>query len=481
LSNSKAARRKGLADVVKDLQKNQKRENGVVRQNFSGLGSADFGGVTASASSGAGATNSIPSHSSTDLDGVLQTVGDTMVGPIAFYLKSATVANGVIKVSKGEAYSSRVIVTGQGGVADDLEVIVGASHAGQILFFQPVQAITLQSYLKTATAWANGTSYSVGDVILSASQRYTCHTAHTAATATNKPGTGTDWESFWYINNIRITGTDDREVAVDEIILLQYDTTDGVWTVISGGGGGSGANQTLSNLTSPTAINQDLNMQGNSLALDTDKDTYIESTTDDTLIMQVGGSSAITINNSDILTSKHISVLIGSIKMNTNPINFQDTGQSITSTSGGIIHSLPTSDTHGFSVNGDLKLSISGSGTTLTDDLDMNGNDIENIDRLDFQVTGQRLNSTSSSIQYEVPSGDVHKFLVSSVSKVTIDSNGLNVITGDLDMAYGTTINFNSSVTTSRTGGAAAALPSAPVGYFLIKLGGNFRYVPYYS
>jgi len=104
LSNSKAARRKGLADVVKDIQNKQKRESGISRQNFSGLGSADFGGVTASASSGAGSTNSIQSHSSTDLDGVLQTVGDTMVGPLAFYLKSATVADGVISVAKGKAY-----------------------------------------------------------------------------------------------------------------------------------------------------------------------------------------------------------------------------------------------------------------------------------------------------------------------------------------------------------------------------------------
>lgn len=181
MSNSKAARRKGLADVVKDIQKNQKKENGVARQNFSGLGSADFGGVTSSASSGVGSTNSITSHSSTNMDGVLQTVGDTMVGPIAFYLKSATVANGVINVSKGEAYSSRVIVTGQSAAADDLEVILGATHAGQILFFQPIQAITLQSYLKTATAWASGTSYSVGDVVLYLSQRYTCYVAHTSS------------------------------------------------------------------------------------------------------------------------------------------------------------------------------------------------------------------------------------------------------------------------------------------------------------
>jgi|APSaa5957512535_1039671.scaffolds.fasta_scaffold05424_8 hypothetical protein len=118
---------------------------------------------------------------------------------------------------------------------------------------------------------------------------------------------------------------------------------------------------------------------------------------------------------------------------------------------------------------------------TATSDLDMDDYDIENIDIVGFKVTGQRFNSTNSSIQYEVPSGDSHKFLVSSVSKVTIDSDGLNVLTGDLDMAYGTAINFNSSVATTRTGGAAASLPSNPVGYILIKFAGSFRYIPYYS
>jgi hypothetical protein len=411
LSNSKAARRKGLADVVKDMQNKQKRESGISRQNFSGLGSADFGGVTASASSGAGSTNSIQSHSSTDLDGVLQTVGDTMVGPISFYLKSATVANGVINVSKGNAYSSRVIVVGQGGAADDLEVILGASHAGQILFFQPIQAITLQSYLKTATAWSGSSvSYSVGDVVLDASQRYTCYTAHTSSSATD-PSTGADWETVWYRNNIRVTGATERVVAIDEIIMLQYDSTDSVWTILSGGGvsGGGWVGTATSNL----------DMAGYSIQFDTDNDTYMVSSVDDYLQTMVGGSVRMSITNSVI----------------------------------------------------DFHLN-----------LDMNDYDIQNIDILDFKVTGQRFNSTNSSIQYEVPSGDVHKFLVSSATKMTLSTTELLMAYGcNIKLPYGSLVDFNASVATTRTGGSAAALPSNPVGYIYVKVVGVDRYIPFYS
>ena len=207
---------------------------------------------------------------------------------------------------------------------------------------------------------------------------------------------------------------DERRIFSDSTNNSELSVKKSDGSVISLEGAGGGANQSLSNLTDPTAINQDLNMQGNSLVLDADKDTYIESTTDDTLIMQVGGSSAITINNTSILTAKPISVLIGSVNMNTNPINFQNTGQSISSTSGGIIHSVPTSDTHGFAVDGDLKLSISGSATTLTDNLVMNTNDITSIQSLEF----------SSNLSTPSTNGTIYAQDISGVRRVFVRTGG---------------------------------------------------------
>ena len=195
----------------------------------SGISVPSFSGSSGGSNSGVSSSN------------FLATSGGTMIGAIAFNYKFSTISSGVLDVSlDGSSYTSRVIVIGQGNVADDLEVITGATHAGQILFFQPIQTVTLQDFQKTSTAWADTTSYSVGDVVLSASQRYTCYTAHTSATATNKPGTGSAWATVWYRNNIRITGATERIVAVDEIILLLFDSTDSVWTVISGGGSSGG-------------------------------------------------------------------------------------------------------------------------------------------------------------------------------------------------------------------------------------------------
>jgi len=469
LSNSKAARRKGLADVVKDIQKNQKKENGVARQNFSGLGSADFGGVTSSASSGVGSTNSITSHSSTNMDGVLQTVGDTMVGPIAFYLKSATVANGVINVSKGEAYSSRVIVTGQSAAADDLEVILGATHAGQILFFQPIiAAITLQSYLKTATAWSGSSvSYSVGDVVLygGGNQRYTCYVAHTSS-ASITPADATKWHR----NNIRITGATEQVVAVDEIILLQYDSTDGVWTVVSGGGSGSsGAGLGDDNVW--TGINT---FQGTA--------TSINSAT-----INLGDSSGDAINI--IGTVSSLGIPMGGNDINdVGQIEFSSASHYIKSNSVGFEYRVPVGDTHEFFINGVSELLVTSTSTTLGGDLDLATGDIDNVDRLNFQVSGQRLNSTSSSIQYEVPSGDYHNFLVNSSSEMTIRDTGVT-ITNDLTVNDDVTLGATSADLTTHNGlvnyatnYSAVGLPATTsAGYITIQVGGVAKKLYYYS
>ena len=193
--------------------------------------------------------NSTSDSSITSVVG-LSTAGGTMMGPIAFYPQSQTISNGTINVSSSNAYSSRVVVGGQGAASDDLEVILNASHAGQILFFQPVtvgHTITLQDYKKTATAWATSTSYSIGNVVLDGGLRYTCYTAHTSSSATD-PGTGSTWATVWYRNNIHIPGATEKIIQANEIVLLQYDqSSTATWTLVSGGGA-SGADISLSNL-----------------------------------------------------------------------------------------------------------------------------------------------------------------------------------------------------------------------------------------
>ena len=224
----KANVKKSVIDDIIKLKRQEAKSFGLARQSVSGISSTTVLG--SSGMKGSGDINANPDIS-------LKTKGDSMVGPIAYWIKSTTIANGTINVGEADAYSSRVLVIGQGSVADDLEVILNASFAGQVLFLQPIQAVTLQDFTKTAAAWVTSTSYSVGDVVLDAGQRYTCYTAHTSS-ATTDPSTGATWETVWYRNNIRITGADDYVMAVDEIVQLMFDSTDSVWTVVSGGGAG---------------------------------------------------------------------------------------------------------------------------------------------------------------------------------------------------------------------------------------------------
>jgi len=178
LSNSKAARRKDLGDVVKDIKKKQIKDAGLLRQNFTGLNSVDYGNNTTS-SSGSNSSTSQP-----NLEGLLQTSGDTMMGPLAFYPATVTIASGVATISQGSVgFSSRIILNGEGSVADDLDTITGAAHAGQILFIQAVSTTAIT--LKHATG------------------------------------------------NIYLPDATDYVIAGKEIVMLQWDTINTTWTIVA--------------------------------------------------------------------------------------------------------------------------------------------------------------------------------------------------------------------------------------------------------
>ena len=461
----KASNTKTTVDIIKKQRRDQKKAAGLARQNLTGFSSGNASSTVRSpVTSGSSAGSNTGSF--------VKTGGDTMVGPLAFYYKTKYIASGVLDVSAATgAYSSRVVVIGQGGSADDLEVILGAGFAGQILFFQPIQAVTLQSFLKTATAWSGSSvSYSIGDVVLDSNQRYTCYTAHTSSSATD-PGNGADWQTVWYRNNIRITGATEQVVAIDEIILLQYDSTDGVWTVVSGGGTGGSSGAGLGDDNVWTGINT-----FNGAA------TSINSAT-----INLGDSSGDAINI--IGTVSSLGIPMGGNDINdVGQIEFSSASHYIKSNSVGFEYRVPVGDTHEFFINGVSELLVTSTSTTLGGDLDLATGDIDNVDRLNFQVSGQRLNSTSSSIQYEVPSGDHHNFLVNSSSEMTIRDTGVT-ITNDLTVNDDVTLGATSADLTTHNGlvnyatnYSAVGLPaSTSAGYITIQVGGVAKKLYYYS
>ena len=433
MSNGKAVTKKSLVDEVIKLKRENVKSYGQQRQRVS---SGAYIGT--SGQKGGSDSNDISTS-------YLKTAGDTMIGPLAFYPKTSTLSSGIMDASESTgAYSSRIYVIGQGSSADDLEVILGASHAGQILFFQPiVAAITLQSYLKTATAWSSGTSYNVGDVVLYLSQRYTCYVAHTSSGSILP----TD-KTKWYRNNIRITGATEQVVAVDEIILLQYDSTDGVWTVVSGGG--SGGSNLLTSNNNFTGINSFTNASG---AFTVSNPTVSLGTNAGNInilgTLQMSANyatfSAMTAPSASLSTTRKLFVDTADnklkIRTNTGSIDLEDSGAGL-----GTANVWTNVNTFQNTVN------FTGAAVNLGDstndrvnfiaqvgtDINMGTYDVIGLDRLKFSTTagsGSALGTSDTGIEATysggsaygmklvVPTNKIYQFYSGSTEKVNIGAS----------------------------------------------------------
>lgn len=105
------------------------------------------GGIT-DTSSGGGGTGS-----------GLQTVGDSMVGPIAFLPVDADIVSDVIDISptgnNPSDYSTYVRLLPEGSTDDDLLTINGAAFSGQLLYLQGFQGVTVTLIEGTAVNGGN--------------------------------------------------------------------------------------------------------------------------------------------------------------------------------------------------------------------------------------------------------------------------------------------------------------------------------------
>jgi len=194
LSNSKAARRKDTADVLKDIKKEKRDLNAISRRNASGTGPVSFGTVSTNMGVSVGFNPNI------QIGTGLKVGGDVMMGPIAYNSQEKTVASGVLTLTELiNSGTSWTIVNGEGGSADDLVTINGAVFSGQILYLQAKnQAITLKT---TGNIHTNDNA----DVVLSAFNS----------------GAGTGGEVATLIYDDKVTG--------------------GNWVVVNVGSGGTGS------------------------------------------------------------------------------------------------------------------------------------------------------------------------------------------------------------------------------------------------
>ena len=481
----KASNTKTTVDIIKKQRRDVKKAAGLARQTLTGFSSGQASStvrspVNSSSSAGSNTGNFIRSS------------GDTMIGPLAFYFQSKYIASGILDISQSTgAYSSRVIVIGQGGAADDLEVILGASHAGQILFFQPIQAVTLQSYLKTATAWSGSSvSYSVGDVVLDSSQRYTCHVAHTSSSATD-PGSGADWETKWYRNNIRITGATERVVAIDEIILLQYDSTDGVWTVVSGGNaatGGAGLGD-ANVWTNVNTFQSTVSMTGPTVNLGDSTNDRVN------FISQVG---------TDINMGTYDVINLDRLKFATsagagNALGTSDTGieaQFSGGSSAGVKFQVPTNNIYQFFSGSSEKINIGSSAISLLDSVIIAGGTLAMSNNKITGLGTPTATTDAATKAYVDSSGGVSLGGTNTWTGQQTFSNQNTIIENDLTVYDNVTIQDDLQVYDDVTLGSsisddidikgrvewgnsytasAQSYPSLALGYITIKVGGSTR------
>ena len=194
-------------------------------------------------------------------------------------------------------------------------------------------------------------------------------------------------------------------------------------------GGSSGANVTLSNLTDPTAINEDLNMLNNLITFDTDKDTNIYSSGDDNLQVTVGGNTKLQMSNTQILFAADVTFFSGysNLILGANTITFTSSTQQITSLADGLKYIVPAGDSHEFTVAGDNQLTIGETAITMTDNLVMSDNDISGIKFLTLNNY-----ATSSSVD-----GTIYAADVSGVRHVYVRTAGTTKDLTDIGTASG--------------------------------------------
>lgn len=448
MSNGLAKQPKTVVDDIIKLKRNQAKSFGLERRNISGISS--------SLATGGGNRNN--SQNETPLN-TLKTGGDTMVGPIAFWARTKTIASGVLDLTEQTgAFSTRVYVLGQGAAADDLVTISGAKFEGQILILQAVQTTPI----------------------------------------TLKHGTGNIWSPT----------LGDYVVTDKENVILVYDSVNEVWSCIANfvasGGGGGGMNTDLSNMTGPTAPTVDLNMNGNDIIgignIDLDgvsatiegvknlqffaTSTSINELSGDLLYQvntlkshtfYIAGTPRLAISATKLdVNSSGIDVNGGSID-DVNIITFNNSiaNDYIESTIDGIEYNVNSTDEHIFFVGGTEIMRVDSDGLEMNNNLRMNSNQIYDVSVFRFNTSGQNFTSSASEILYQVPSGDTHAFYVAAAKTCEITDTYLRMQTGKY-------VDFGANISLTASAGALT-LPSNPLGFLICRINGGLVRVPYYN
>ena len=503
---SKASRRKDILDTISNIKTQQRTNNGLNRQNFSGLASGDFGSVAGTSSGGSSSSNgylagdNLGSHIATqDLN--LANFNVIGVNSIQFYTENQTITDD----ANGMRFS----------LPDTLDTydfsIDGNQSISMGKFFLNLTNTRIQMLEEAAPSAPTSLNHYV--YVDSTSHHLTVK--HNGSTfdlegAGGWVGTAT---SSLNMGNYNITGI--NQLAFTETGQTITDDTNGMRFSLPDAAD-----------TYDFTIDSNLNLSIQKYFIDfknsriqmteevapsapasTKNYVYVDSTSHHLTIRHPTGSAV----DLELTTTGFPNPVTTNLDMDDNDIlgvnlldfdgttteirgltnlNFYHTDRQITSTSAytGLLHTVASNEKHGFLVGGAARMEIS-TDVELSTDLDMKGNDIEDVDQIDFQVTGQRIDGAPTGLEYEVPSGDSHKFYVNSDLKITVASTGITF--SDFAL-FNDTVQLNGSMTVQgggdihlTTGGrfdfVDTGTPTGAGGYVTVKVGGVTKYIPYYS
>ncbi|MDH3833824.1 MAG: hypothetical protein OES34_06650 [Nitrosopumilus sp.] len=372
----------------------------------------------------------------------LETKGDTMVGPIAFYPALTAISTGAIDIGiKSTDYSSRVIISPESGSTDDLVTITGAAFSGQLLFLQGVATNTI--------------------------------------TIKNS-------------GNIETLDGADFTLADDDIIIFMYDTTDTAWQQVTtgkqtsmGGGASFPIRPTVDNHGNVGTVTEDLDISlvtghvhiltltgnptltfSNPPASGTQMEFEIEFIQDATgnrtvtwpasvpetvkISSTPGSTTIITVRVNDGGTTYHaIPALRGTIALGgsfaltdlsnlSSPVlpevlNFNGfsasnfpgytnlVGQGLVNDTSGVLWTLPSGDSYTWQVNGLDQLEVTDAvvnvkSNTITEYLGWTG-----------AIAGQTSAASATGVEHNLPTGDQYTWKINGTEELQITSLGLAI------------------------------------------------------
>jgi hypothetical protein len=330
----------------------------------------------------------------------LPKTGGKMVGPVAFSMNTLTISGGVLDLTSGGTGSSPVqsyaLIAPQSGSTDTLDTISNRKYPGQMLILS--SAIPGSTITITHQALADGQIQCPGGVDLTleypesviliddddaggAYETWRVIGVPKAAGATTS-FIGFTADDHLDMGGYDITNIDDIKMAVGDKYFF-----DGGSDTYMTGSSTSGRINVFNNAVNVTSFltsgllttnitcadittTGDIDIDGNTLYLDSDRDSSIDSFVDDTIQFATSGSARMSITNSTITVTNPIAMSSNDITGITTAV-FDNSGiptsgeVGIGSTTGDMYFEVPSPDSYFFRISGTTEVEIDADGIDI--------------------------------------------------------------------------------------------------------------------